>query len=365
MIRKYVLPILAGTGFLFAVYAVISGTRPLPAAPPVAAPSETPFGHSIAASGLVEARNENIAIGTFVPGVVTEVHVVVGAAVAAGDPLFTIDDREVRATLDVRAAEVRAAEESVARFEGLPRPEDVPPAEARVVAAKAALADAEDLYQMWDTLPDKRAVSAEALSRRRFACDLAAARLKGAEAELAQLNAGAWAPDLAIAKAALARARAERDAAQVALERHRVRAPIAGRVLQVKIRRGEYAQAAALATPLVLLGDTSRLQVRADIDENDAWRMQPGAPARAFLRGNRDYSTELRFEGVEPYVIPKRSLTGESTERVDTRVLQVIFSFDPAGLPIYVGQQLDVFVEAAPGRREDRDAAAPPGRTAR
>jgi len=46
--------------------------------------------------------------------------------------------------------------------------------------------------------------------------------------------------------------------------------------------------------------------------------------------------------------VPKRSLTGDSTERVDTRVLQVLYRFDRGDLPVYVGQQMDVFVEAPP-----------------
>ena len=121
-----------------------------------------------------------------------------------------------------------------------------------------------------------------------------------------------------------------------------------GEVLQVKVRPGEYAQAGPLATPLMLLGDVSKVHVRVDIDENDAWRFRPGAKAQAFVRGNRDLQAALEFVRVEPYVVPKRSLTGESTERVDTRVLQVLYSFDPRELPVYVGQQMDVFVEAAP-----------------
>jgi len=55
----------------------------------------------------------------------------------------------------------------------------------------------------------------------------------------------------------------------------------------------------------------------------------------------------LEFVRVEPYVIPKMSLTGASTERVDTRVLQVIFSMKkPTSPPVYVGQQVDVFIDA-------------------
>ena len=93
------------------------------------------------------------------------------------------------------------------------------------------------------------------------------------------------------------------------------------------------------------LGDLDRLHLRVDIDENDAWRFKPETRAVASLRGNRDLKADLVFVRVEPYVTAKTSLTGSSTERVDTRVLQVIYSFDRSALPAYVGQQMDVFIE--------------------
>src|SRR5688572_9747684 len=107
----------------------------------------------------------------------------------------------------------------------------------------------------------------------------------------------------------------------------------------------------------MLMGNTRTLHVRVDIDENDAWRVRPDAAATGYVRGNRDINTGLRFVRIEPYVVPKRSLTGDSTERVDTRVLQVLYAFDGGAgggangngkLPIYVGQQMDVFVDAPP-----------------
>ena len=132
------------------------------------------------------------------------------------------------------------------------------------------------------------------------------------------------------------------------LERLTVRAPVDGQILQVNIRLGEFAATGELGTPLMVMGDVDRLNVRVDIDENDAWRFRPGAAARAYLRGNRDLSVDLRFEYVEPYVVPKRSLTGASSERVDTRVLQVVYSFANGALPAYIGQQVDVFIDAPP-----------------
>jgi hypothetical protein len=52
----------------------------------------------------------------------------------------------------------------------------------------------------------------------------------------------------------------------------------------------------------------------------------------------------VRFE---PFVVPKKSLTGDSTERVDTRVLQVIYRIEDNKLPLFVGQQMDVFIDAS------------------
>jgi len=91
-----------------------------------------------------------------------------------------------------------------------------------------------------------------------------------------------------------------------------------------------------------------------DIDENDAWRFREQAAAVAFVRGNPALKTNLRFEYVEKYVIPKRSLTGESTERVDTRVMQVVYSYGRSDLSIFPGQLLDVFIEDLSAEPKDQ-----------
>ena len=82
------------------------------------------------------------------------------------------------------------------------------------------------------------------------------------------------------------------------------------------------------------------------MDENEAWRVRAEAEAIGYLRGNKQISTPLQFVRFEPYVLPKTSLTGDSTERVDTRVLQVIYGFHRGNLPIYVGQQMDIYIDA-------------------
>jgi multidrug resistance efflux pump len=152
---------------------------------------------------------------------------------------------------------------------------------------------------------------------------------------------------LAIARASVAEAESQANATKTTLERMTVRSPINGRVLQSKARVGEFAPAQVMTNPLMVVGTVSPLAVRVDVDENDAWRVERGKPAQGILRGNTEIQFPMTFVRFEPYVIPKRSLTGESTERVDTRVLQVIYSFDKNDLPIFVGQLVDVYIESS------------------
>ena len=296
MILKYVLPVLAAVGIALGVATVMSGNQPKPVAQPVAQPARAPFESFVAGSGIIEASTENIAVGTPVSGLVMEIYVKWGDRVRAGDPLFKIDDRDLQANLLVAQANVKQAE--------------------------ANLAEAKNQLQRAQSVPDKRAISVEDLQNRRDAVAIDEAALQSVKAQVEQIR--------------------------IEIGRRTVRALVPGKVLQIKTHAGEFAQGGVLATPLMLLGDDTRLHVRVDVDENDAWRFRPGAAAVAFVRGNPDLKTPLQFERFEPYVIPKQSLTGDTTERVDTRVLQVIYSFDQAAVPVYVGQQMDVFIQALP-----------------
>lgn len=345
-IRKYLLPALSLAGLVAAAYTVTNSNQRLAAMPPIAEPAASPFRAQIAGAGLIEAASENIAVSTPLSGLVLEAPAVRGQRVKRGDVLLRLDDRDRRALAAVRRAEVEAARAEVARLEALPRAEDLPPARAAVRAAQTALDDARAKLALADAVTDKRAVSAEELTRRRYAVESAEANLEAFTAQLAKLEAGAWKPEIDVARAQLAAAQAMLEQVEVELERLIVRAPIDGSVLQVNVRVGEYADAGSRTAP-ILMGDLTRLHVRVDVDESDAWRVQRGAPGKGFVRGNPQLSTPLEFVRVDPYVVPKRSLTGDPVERVDTRVLQVIYSFPADALPVFPGQQMDVFLDAA------------------
>jgi HlyD family secretion protein len=347
MIRIILLPVLALSGLMFAAWTVVQSNLPVPVAEPVAAPAITQFTTFVAGAGLVEPCSEMIAVGTPLAGIVVDVPVAVGTQVKAGDVLFRLDDRALKAQLMGDLAAVAAAKAQRDRLLAAPRTEDVPIAAAAVVAAQAAADDANKQLALAESITVTGAISVDDFSRRRFAAQAAAARLTQAEAELARLRAGTWAPDLAVATALVAQAEAKAATTQTELERLVIRAPRTAEVLQVRIRAGEFAPAGVTTVPLILLGDTSTLHVRIDIDENDAWRLKPGSQAECYVRGNNHLRTALRYVRTEPYVVPKRSLTGDSAERVDTRVLQIIYAFSPAELPVHVGQQVDAFINTA------------------
>ncbi|MBI5788751.1 MAG: secretion protein HlyD [Candidatus Schekmanbacteria bacterium] len=348
MIRKYILPLLALFGLIFAIRTVIAGSKEVPAMLPPAQPSKAPYPAYIAGAGIIEAETENIAVGTPLSGIVKEIKVAAGQKVHKNEPLFLLDDRNQKAETMVRRAALNTAQEKLIRLKSLPRIEDVAPMQARVNEAETALAEARSRLSLVENLSDKRAVSQEEVTSRRYAVKLAEDKLAETQTQLTQIKAGGWAPDIAVAEAEIKAAAAQIKAIETEIERLIIRSPIDGEVLQINIRTGEYAQAGVLSKPLMVVGNLEQLHVRIDIDENDAWRFKDRARAIAFVRSNNDLKTDLVYRRTEPYVVPKRSLSGDSTERVDTRVLQVIYSFDRHRLPVYVGQQMDVFIEAAP-----------------
>ncbi|MGQ9646001.1 MAG: HlyD family secretion protein [Thermodesulfobacteriota bacterium] len=352
MVRKYLLPALAIAGLAFAIWTTIQGAKTQPPSRPVTEPPRSPFPSKISGSGIVEASTRNISIGSHVPGIVARVFVTVGKRVRSGEPLFVLDDRKQQADLAVKEAALAEARARLARLRQAPRPEDLPPAQARVKEAEAILAEARHQLQLAEKLKDARAIAIDEINKRRFAVEAAEARLNQAKADLKLLEAGSWKQDIEVAMANVARAKAEVDAARVEIDRLTVRAPVEGDILQVNIRPGEFASSGTIAVPLILLGNLDKLHVRVDIDENDAWRYRPEAQAIASIRGNPQLKTDLTFEYVEAYVVPKRSLTGESTERVDTRVMQVVYSFKRGKLPIYPGQLMDVFIDERTPRPE-------------
>ncbi len=349
-VTRHGIPLLAVATMAFATWSIASKYRPREVtAPPIAAPTHG-FTNDVAGTGIVEPRSEVIALAIERGGVVSRVHVVAGDLVEVGQPLFAIDSRnyeaavaESEAAVEVETAAIASIDQSIVLQRDL-----IDQARADLDSAEAERTRASLDHTRYATL-----VRGAWATRQRFETATAdvekagarVAAMKAALASARQRNAVLLAERRA-AEARLARATAARDGARADLDKTVVKAPVRGAILKVNVRLGEYAQAGVLANPLMTMGAIDPLHVRVDIDEADSWRVHPDTRAIARVRGNSEMSVALSFVRFEPYVLPKRSLTGATSERVDTRVLQAIYAFRPADFPAFVGQQVDVFLEA-------------------
>lgn len=290
LISKCKLPILGFIGITFAIFCVIIAHSSKKQETYIEPPTTT-YADSIAGIGIVEPQSEFISISTELSGVLREMNVKVGDKVEKGDPLFSLDQRDIDSQIQILNASLGIA--------------------------NAQFLDASAQFSIVESIDDKRAVSKEDFYKRKYAQDIAEARVKEISAQLAQ--------------------------AQITKDRLITRAPIKGEILEVNIHPGEFASTGALATPLIVMGDIDVLYLRVEIDEENAVNINVNAPAKGMLRGASNEAIDLSFVRIEEYVRPKQNLAA-SAQRVDTRVMKVIYSIQKTKHRILVGQQMDVYI---------------------
>jgi multidrug resistance efflux pump len=317
---RQILPVLALIGVAIAAWLILVGLPDRSTAEPVEQPPKAvgklANAPRVAGAGIVEPSSEVIDIGSALSGLVTDVRVRPGDLVGKGQVLFTVDARAARAQLAQSDAAINEARAAIAE-------------------ASAAQRTARQQLDLYRNLSDPAAVSrAEVI------------RAEGEEA--------AATSRLSLARARLAAAQAASGAARTEIDRLVVRAPIAGEILAVNIRPGEFVSTmgGGNAQAFIQMGQTNPLHVRVDIDENEVARVALGKDAVISPRGAAELHVNATFVRAEPLVIPKRSLTNSAAERVDVRVLQLIYAL-PESDAFRVGQQIDAFIPAksAPAKK--------------
>jgi len=289
--RGWKLPIIAIIALSFAILFVMNKPKS-PLKEVVSAPPMADYAQSVAGIGLVEPKSELISLGVELSGVVRNVFIKVGDEVKKGAVLFMLDQRDIDAQIVTL--------------------------EANLASVKIQAADAAAQFTIVNGMKDKRAIAKDDFNRRNFASQLAVAKINELKSQIAQ--------------------------AKITKQRLTVVAPITGKILEVNVRLGEYASAGALADPLMRMGDVTTLHVRVEIDEENASRIKYDSSATGMLRGQSKNAIPLTFVRFEPYVRPKQNLA-VSGQRVDTRVLQVIYALPNGTTEIFVGQQMDVFIK--------------------
>lgn len=295
MIKRILIPLIAVFGLIFGMVMVYRGSLTPPVAPLKYHPPRSPYKVHIAAEGIIESGGENYSLGVPFSQLISKVYVHVGDTVVQGQPLFELDIRQL------------VADQAVAQ--------------AAYVLACTHFALQSQQFLYYQQLVDKNAVSKKEYTAAYYAKQEALSRVRVALAQIRQIG--------------------------MQIERSTICSPVDGVILKDEVRVGEVANQNSFSKmPFVVCGNVDYVQVRIDIAEEDAWRYIPGACATAFVRGNADIVIPLEFDYVEPLIVPKKTLTGSDMEAVDTRVLQVLYRFNKDQYPIYVGQLLDVYIQA-------------------
>ncbi len=359
--RNKILFLLAVAGLLAGlVSAYIYGVEKKPQ-PPVYNPASNPYARGIYANGIIESyqtSGANINIYPEVSGTVTNIPVSEGEEVRRGTPLLMIDDSVQRATVEQQKAQAVAAHALLEELRAQPRKENLEIARAQVAYAVAGLKTARDQLdkQMKSYEINPKSVSKNDLDNAENAVKVAQSNLEVVRRQYELTKAGAWIYDIRNQESlynALSKAYA---ASWSLLDKYTIKAPADGTILSINVAAGSYISPQGTydsytqgQAPVIIMGSPQKyMGVRCYIDEILVHRLPAGSQIRAkmFIRGT-DISVPLEFVRIQPYVSPKIQLSNQRTERVDVRVLPVIFRYaKPTNVSLYPGQLVDVYIES-------------------
>ncbi|MDR7098531.1 membrane fusion protein (multidrug efflux system) [Lysobacter niabensis] len=266
-----------------------------------------------------------------VSGYIAQVVVHDNQRVRAGDLLFRIDDRELRAALAKAEGAVAAQEALLANLDATTHLQDavIRQARASIDVAAAEGVRSRDDQARYALLAGQQLVSLESAQRADATYHTALANTEHAQAGLsaAERQIEVIASQKRQAEAALVQAKAERDAARLLVGYTEVRAPVNGVVGNRRARLGAYA--AGGGQQLVIV-PASGLWVDANFKEGQLARMQEGTPVeiRADILPDKVFhghvSSLAPATGAQFSVLPPENATGNFTkivQRVPVRIV--------------------------------------------
>jgi HlyD family secretion protein len=358
-IRNKVIFALVGLGVagaLFSAYVYAVPSKPLP---PVFNPAPDPYAQGIYANGIIESfqsNGANINIYPEVGAAIVRILVAEGQQVTAGTLLVQLDDSIQRATVEQQRWQSEAAQSLLSELRAQPRKETLEVSKAQVDMAQASLktaSDALDKLQRSYGL-DPQSVSKDTLDNAVNAHKVALANLDVVTRQYELTKAGAWSFDIQNQERQAEAASKAYAASGELLSKYAVRAPTDGVVLSINAAVGSYVSPQGTYDtytqgfgPLVVMGALeATMAVRCYVDEILIPRLPPPdkLQAQMFIRGTTT-KIPLEFVRVQPYVSPKIQLSNERLEKVDLRVLPVIFRFQPPpGVQVFPGEMVDVYI---------------------
>ena len=300
----------------------------------------------IAGNGIVEPRGHELRVAPRSSGVIRRILVSESSAVRAGQVLAELDMTIEEAAVQAAAAEVASAQRELERTLAGERPELIEASRRDAEAARVRAEQSEGGLRRLEQLAQQKLVTGDELERSRHQAAQDRATHQAALARLTALTNGPRPEEVSIATARRETARVRLAEKQAQADARRITAPADGRVLQIKYRPGEYIMPGT-GDPFLLLGDLSRLHVRADIDERDVARVQPGLPAFVTASAFGDQRFTGRVIEIGQRIGRKNIRTDDPKERIDTKILEVVVELD-SGTALKPGQRVIAFIGQTP-----------------
>ena len=308
-------------------------------------------GRRIAAPGRIEGATDTIDLGTTLDGRLAEVRVREGERVEAGQALALLECSELGAQAAAQRARRDGARAALARLRRGGRPDARRAAEAQVEAATAALTKAAADERRANALWHDRLISRDEYERAATAARLAEAQRREAGERMSVAAADPLPEDLAAGEALVAEALADMAALEARLAHCVVSAPMSGVVLRVYRHAGE-SVSTLRAEPIVSVSDTSRLRVRAEVDEADALRVHVGEDAVVTADAFEPRALRGRVTAILGRMGRRTVVSGDPADKSDRDVLEVLVALEPTDVAPVVGLRVRVlFGEPSDGDR--------------
>jgi HlyD family secretion protein len=302
-----------------------------------------PFPTYISGVGIVEPKSGNIHISSSFNRVVEKIDVSTNQKIEKGDVLFQLYRDDLLALLKIKQQEYEKGLANLQKLQSLPRSEDLTIANEGLDKAQAMLSEAKAQYDMIANLSNPRAISKEEQDKRYYRYQQAEAELKEAQAQHQKIKSGAWQPELNIAQHEVEQLKAAVDATELEIQRTSVKSPLNGTVLKINIREGELLDPNKTA---MVLGDIEELYLRVSINQYNITMFHSNGPAVAFRQGDHTTEFPLKLIRIDPLMVPKKYLTNDVNEKVDTQVVEIIYSIAKKDADLIIGEQMDVYIDA-------------------
>ncbi len=295
MKKFYILILISLIGLGYAVYETIKFQKPTQGTAKPLPYFLPPFSSYVAALGVIEPSSKEIIVGTKVSGIVKKVFIKEAELIKKGEPLFCLDDSDLRLKIELQKAKVTLAKTKMLKFK-----------EIYTIAKR-----------LWEN----------------------------ARGTISKKDYKTAFYDYMYAQKLLETENKKLEILKNKIQFYTIKSPIDGIVLKNRLKVGMYIEASS-NTPAFLIIGSKKFSLIAQVDEFLAHKIKKNAKAVAFVRGDPSKKIELEFDYIKPLIEGKTIFLHTPLERAESKVLQVVYKVKKSTFLLYAGEVFDVYIEA-------------------